>query len=164
MPQSNLNEDELQEVLVDENVLIGQGDGGAHVAQLCDAIYPTYFLKRWVRERKAMSLEAAVHRLTAQPARLFGLRDRGRLALGAPADLVVFDPDAVAPGPSLKAERQSQANFDRQVQSTLLQRPSEPADIAGAVHYLLSARVVTGQMIAVDSGQHLAWRHDDLFE
>jgi NAD(P)-dependent dehydrogenase (short-subunit alcohol dehydrogenase family) len=46
----------------------------------------------------------------------------------------------------------------------LLQRPSEPADIAGAVHYLLSARVVTGQMIAVDSGQHLAWRHDDLFE
>ena len=72
--------------------------------------------------------------------------------------------NAVAPGPSLKAERQSQANFDRQVQSTLLQRPSEPADIAGAVHYLLSARVVTGQMIAVDSGQHLAWRRDDLFE
>jgi NAD(P)-dependent dehydrogenase (short-subunit alcohol dehydrogenase family) len=72
--------------------------------------------------------------------------------------------NAVAPGPSLKAARQSQANFDAQVQSTLLKRASEPADIAGAVHYLLTAAAVTGQMIAVDSGQHLAWRQDDLFE
>jgi NAD(P)-dependent dehydrogenase (short-subunit alcohol dehydrogenase family) len=72
--------------------------------------------------------------------------------------------NAVAPGPSLKAERQSQANFDRQVQATLLKRPSEPADIAGAVHYLLSAPAVTGQMIAVDSGQHLAWSQEDLFK
>ena len=72
--------------------------------------------------------------------------------------------NAVAPGPSLKADKQSQRNFDAQVQATLLQRPSEPADIAGAVHYLLSARAVTGQMIAVDSGQHLAPCKDDLFE
>ena len=72
--------------------------------------------------------------------------------------------NAVAPGPSLKAARQSQANFDAQVQATLLKRPSEPADIAGAVHYLLTARAVTGQMIAVDSGQHLAWANDALFE
>lgn len=72
--------------------------------------------------------------------------------------------NAVAPGPSLKAERQSQRNFDAQVQATLLQRPSEPADIAGAVHYLLSARAVTGQMIAVDSGQHLTPRTGDFFE
>lgn len=71
--------------------------------------------------------------------------------------------NAVAPGPSLKAERQSQANFERQVHATLLQRPSEPADIAGAVHYLLSARAVTGQMIAVDSGQHLGWQQDNFF-
>ena len=72
--------------------------------------------------------------------------------------------NAVAPGPSLKAERQSEANFARQVQATLLKRPSEPADIAGAVHYLLSATAVTGQLIAVDSGQHLAWQQEDLFE
>ena len=72
--------------------------------------------------------------------------------------------NAVAPGPSLKAARQSQANFDAQVQATLLKRPSEPADIADAVHYLLTARAVTGQMIAVDSGQHLAWAQDALFE
>jgi NAD(P)-dependent dehydrogenase (short-subunit alcohol dehydrogenase family) len=72
--------------------------------------------------------------------------------------------NAVAPGPSLKAEKQSQENFDRHVRATLLQRPSEPADIAGAVHYLLTAPAVTGQMIAVDSGQHLGWSHDQFLE
>jgi NAD(P)-dependent dehydrogenase (short-subunit alcohol dehydrogenase family) len=72
--------------------------------------------------------------------------------------------NAVAPGPSLKAERQSQENFDGHVKATLLQRPSEPADIAGAVAYLLTAPAVTGQMIVVDSGQHLAWSRDKFFE
>ena len=72
--------------------------------------------------------------------------------------------NAVAPGPSLKAEHQSQANFDAHVKATLLQRPSAPEDIAGAVHYLLSAPAVTGQMIVVDSGQHLAWSADKFFE
>ncbi len=72
--------------------------------------------------------------------------------------------NAVAPGPSLKAERQSQENFDGHVKATLLQRPSEPADIAAAVAYLLAAPAVTGQMIVVDSGQHLAWSRDKFFE
>lgn len=72
--------------------------------------------------------------------------------------------NAVSPGPSLKASHQSQANFDRQVQSTLLQRPSGPAEIAGAVSYLVSAQAVTGQMIAVDSGQHLSWSASDFVE
>ncbi len=72
--------------------------------------------------------------------------------------------NAVAPGPSLKASHQSEANFDRQVQSTLLQRPSGPDQIAAAVSYLVSARAVTGQMIAVDSGQHLSWSAGDFVE
>lgn len=72
--------------------------------------------------------------------------------------------NAVAPGPSLKAERQSQENFDRHVRETLLQRTSSPEDIAGAVAYLLSAPAVTGQMIAVDSGQHLGWSRDQFLE
>jgi NAD(P)-dependent dehydrogenase (short-subunit alcohol dehydrogenase family) len=72
--------------------------------------------------------------------------------------------NAVAPGPSLKAERQTQANFDAHVQKTLLRRPSAPEDIAGGVHYLLSASAVTGQMIAVDSGQHLGWSEADFFQ
>ena len=72
--------------------------------------------------------------------------------------------NAVAPGPSLKAERQSQENFDAHVKATLLQRPSAPEDIAGAVAYLLAAPAVTGQMIVVDSGQHLAWSSEKFFE
>ncbi len=72
--------------------------------------------------------------------------------------------NAVAPGPALKASHQSQANFDRQVQSTLLKRPSGPEDIAAAVLYLVSAPSVTGQMIAVDSGQHLSWSPSDFVE
>lgn len=72
--------------------------------------------------------------------------------------------NAVAPGPSLKAERQSQENFDAHVKATLLQRPSAPEDIAGAVAYLLAAPAVTGQMIVVDSGQHLAWSPEKFFE
>lgn len=72
--------------------------------------------------------------------------------------------NAVAPGPSLKAAQQSQEDFDRQVRSTLLQRASVPADIAEAVHYLVAAGTVTGQMIAVDSGQHLGWQKCDFIE
>ena len=72
--------------------------------------------------------------------------------------------NAVAPGPSLKAERQSQATFDGHVKATLLQRPSSPEDIAAAVAYLLAAPAVTGQMIAVDSGQHLGWSRDQFLE
>lgn len=72
--------------------------------------------------------------------------------------------NAVAPGPSLKASRQSVENFERQVEATLLKRPSAPADIAGAVLYLLQARAVTGQMIAVDSGQHLGWAPDNFID
>jgi len=69
------------------------------VAQLCDANMPTELLAHWVRDRGAMTVEHAVHKLTAELADLFGVRDRGRLAPGAAADVVVFDLDALDPGP-----------------------------------------------------------------
>ena len=72
--------------------------------------------------------------------------------------------NGVGPGPTLKAEKQSERHFTRQVDATLLKRPVEPADIAAAVRYLLSAKAVTGQMIAVDSGQHLAWQTGDQYD
>ena len=59
---------------------------------LCDAGYSTYLLGKWVRERQALSLEAAVRRLTSVPADFFGIRSRGRLSPGLAADIVVFDP------------------------------------------------------------------------
>jgi NAD(P)-dependent dehydrogenase (short-subunit alcohol dehydrogenase family) len=69
--------------------------------------------------------------------------------------------NAVAPGPTLRAARQTEAHFQRQQAATILGRGSTPADIAAATRYLLEAHAVTGQMIAVDGGQHLNWRTAD---
>ncbi len=91
----NFVEDEVREIIQDPNVVIGLGDGGAHLSQLCDACYSTHLLGHWVREDGALTLEQAVHRLTGATASLFGLHDRGRLAVGLPADIVVFDPATV---------------------------------------------------------------------
>ena len=63
---------------------------------LCDSGYPTYVLGTWVRERKVLTLEEAVRRMTSDPADFFGIRDRGRIAPGMAADLVIFDPATVA--------------------------------------------------------------------
>ena len=82
-----------------DNVLIGLADSGAHVGQLCDACFATDLLGTWVRDRRVMSLERAVHKLTSEPAGVFGLHDRGVVAEGMAADLAVFDPATVAPGP-----------------------------------------------------------------
>ncbi|MDH3241328.1 MAG: SDR family oxidoreductase [Alphaproteobacteria bacterium] len=65
--------------------------------------------------------------------------------------------NGVGPGPVLPSPRQSEAAFQRQAGATPLGRAVDPADIAQAVRYLVGARSVTGQMIAVDSGQHLQW-------
>lgn len=70
--------------------------------------------------------------------------------------------NAVGPGPTLKNPRQSDADFDRQREATILQRGADPADICAAVRYLLDAPSVTGQMIAVDGGQHLIWQTPDV--
>jgi NAD(P)-dependent dehydrogenase (short-subunit alcohol dehydrogenase family) len=72
--------------------------------------------------------------------------------------------NGVGPGPTLKAAQQSEANFAKQVDATLLKRAPTPEDIAGAVRYLVSAKAVTGQMIAVDSGEHLVFGSGDQFE
>ncbi|MES2471327.1 MAG: SDR family oxidoreductase [Pseudomonadota bacterium] len=70
--------------------------------------------------------------------------------------------NAVGPGPTLKNPRQSDADFDGQRDATILKRGADPADICAAVRYLLDAPAVTGQMIAVDGGQHLIWQTPDV--
>ena len=70
--------------------------------------------------------------------------------------------NAVGPGPIMKNERQSQADFERQREATLLGRGAEPQDICDAVRYLLESPNVTGQMLAVDGGQHLIWQTPDV--
>jgi N-acyl-D-amino-acid deacylase len=103
MSSWNTRVDRMREILNEPSVLIALGDGGAHVDMLCDAGYPTYLLGTWVREREAMTLERGVQRLTSEPADLFGLKDRGRLQVGAPADVTVFDPKTI--GSSNRGER-----------------------------------------------------------
>ena len=103
MASFNTRVDRMAELLNDPSILIGLGDGGAHVDMLCDSGYPTYLLGTWVRERKVLSLEEAVRRLTSDPAKLFGISDRGWLRAGLAADVAVFDPDTV--GSSNRGER-----------------------------------------------------------
>ena len=93
------SEDQVEELLLNPNTVLGLSDAGAHASQLCDACLPTYLLGHWVREKQVLSLEQAIRMLTSRPAEVFGIRDRGRLGLGLPADLVVFDPDTVGDGP-----------------------------------------------------------------
>ena len=95
----NTDEDEVEELLTHPDTVLGLSDAGAHASQLCDACFSTHLLSRWVREREALTLERAVHMLTARPAEIFGIRDRGLLAEGRPADVVVFDPATVGAGP-----------------------------------------------------------------
>ena len=95
MASYNTRVDRMTELLNDPNILIGLGDGGAHVDMLCDSGYPTYLLGTWVRERGVLSLEHAVQRLTSDPADLFGIKDRGRLGPGMAGDVTIFDPAAV---------------------------------------------------------------------
>jgi N-acyl-D-aspartate/D-glutamate deacylase len=96
---ANDNQEGIAYLLPRDDVLLGLADSGAHVSQLCDACFATDLLGNWVRDRQVMSLEHAVHKLTAEPARVYGLKDRGSVEVGLAADLVVFDPDTVAPGP-----------------------------------------------------------------
>ena len=91
MASFNTRVDRMAEILNDKSVLVALGDGGAHVDMLCDAGYPTYLLGAWVRERQALTLEEGVRRLTSDPAEVFGVRNRGRLAPGLAADVAVFD-------------------------------------------------------------------------
>jgi NAD(P)-dependent dehydrogenase (short-subunit alcohol dehydrogenase family) len=70
--------------------------------------------------------------------------------------------NAVGPGPTLRNARQSDEDFARQREATILQRGADPADICAAIRYLLEADAVTGQMLAVDGGQHLIWQTADV--
>ena len=81
MQSFNTRVDRMAELLNDRSILLGLGDGGAHLDMLCDAGYPTYVLGTWVRERGVLTLEEAVRRMTSDPADFFGIRDRGRIAL-----------------------------------------------------------------------------------
>jgi N-acyl-D-aspartate/D-glutamate deacylase len=80
------------------HIMLGGSDAGAHLDRMCGAPYTTQFLADCLRGRKLMPLERAVQALSDVPARLFGLTERGRVAPGYHADLVLFDPETVGAG------------------------------------------------------------------
>jgi N-acyl-D-aspartate/D-glutamate deacylase len=94
----NVTESSVAELLQHPAVMLGLSDAGAHASQLCDAGFSTHLLGYWVREKQVLSLERAIHLLTARSADVFGITDRGRLTPGLAADVTVFDPDTVACG------------------------------------------------------------------
>ena len=109
-----MNQDEaaVGELLSHPSVVLGLSDAGAHASQLCDGCFSTHLLARWVREKQALSLEQAVRLLTSRSADVFGIRDRGRLAVGLAGDVAVFDPDTVGCSP-LRRVRDLPAGQDR---------------------------------------------------
>ena len=96
---ANDDEEGVAALLQVDGCTLGLSDAGAHVGQLCDAVAATDLLGKWVRDKKVLTLENAIHKLTKVQADLFRFTDRGELREGAFADVVVFDPNTVAPGP-----------------------------------------------------------------
>jgi N-acyl-D-aspartate/D-glutamate deacylase len=85
--------DTVGELIRRDDVVLGLGDGGAHYGMICDASYPTFLLAHWARDRakQRLSVPEAVRMITTVPARVAGLADRGRIAVGYKADLNVID-------------------------------------------------------------------------
>ena len=109
---ANDDTDGVAMLLHEPRCTIGLSDAGAHISQLCDAPQATDLLGTWVRDRQVLTLEDAVRKITKVQADLFGIPDRGVLARGAFADVVVFEPDTVAPGP-LRRVRDFPAGTER---------------------------------------------------
>ena len=95
-PLLDMNEERVAKKFSDPRTMIGISDGGAHVDMLCNAGYPSYLLGTFVREKQALSLEHAVRRITSEPARFFGLADRGVLRPGMAADITIFDANTIS--------------------------------------------------------------------
>jgi N-acyl-D-aspartate/D-glutamate deacylase len=95
-PIANEDQDMALELMRHPRSVTTFSDSGAHVSQLMDSSLQTHLLSHWVRSKQAFTLEEAVRMLTLVPATLWGFSDRGLIREGMAADLVVFDPDAIA--------------------------------------------------------------------
>jgi N-acyl-D-amino-acid deacylase len=96
----NAVDDGVEPLVKHKAGVIALSDAGAHLVYLCDAGFGLYFLGHWVRERGAFDLVEGVRRLTSHQAGLYGIPDRGHIAVGACADLLLFDPETVGISPS----------------------------------------------------------------
>jgi N-acyl-D-aspartate/D-glutamate deacylase len=135
-PLANENADYVLELMRHPRSVVTFSDAGAHVSQISDCSIPTYVLGHWVRDEQALTLEEGVRMLSFENASAFGLRGRGLLREGFAADLVVFDPDRIAP-----------------------QMPQIAHDLPGGARRLvqhaegISATVVAGEVL-LENGKH----------
>jgi N-acyl-D-amino-acid deacylase len=96
-PFANEADDDILGLIQHPNSVVTFSDSGAHVSQIADFSLHTHFLSHWVRERRALTLEEAVRRITSEIAHHWGLTDRGVLSTGKKADVTIFDADHIAP-------------------------------------------------------------------
>ena len=96
-PIANEDQDHALELMKHPRTVVTFSDSGAHVSQIMDASLQTHLLSHWVRAKQALTLEQAVRMLSFEPATHWGFSDRGLIREGFAADLIVFDPDTVAP-------------------------------------------------------------------
>jgi N-acyl-D-amino-acid deacylase len=96
-PIANENQDHALELMKHPRTVVTFSDSGAHVSQIMDASLQTHLLSYWVRARQAFSLEQAVRMLSFEPATHWGFSDRGLIREGMAADLLVLDPETIAP-------------------------------------------------------------------
>jgi N-acyl-D-aspartate/D-glutamate deacylase len=94
----NSDEEAVGRMIRHPNSLLSLSDAGAHLTFLCDAGFGLHFLGHWVRDNGLMPLAQGVRAITSYPAQVYGIRDRGCIAPGAWADLLLFDPAAVGRG------------------------------------------------------------------
>lgn len=96
-PLGAFDDQQTARLMPHPRTVVGFSDSGAHVSQMSDASIQTHLLAYWVRQRKELDLEQAVRMLTLEPARAWGMHDRGLVREGLVADLNVFDPATVGP-------------------------------------------------------------------
>jgi len=96
----NFGDEGVAPLLKHEAGVVALSDAGAHLIYMCDAGFGLHFLAHWVRERGDFDIVEGIRRLTSHPADLYGIPNRGRIALGAQADLLLFDPATVGVTPA----------------------------------------------------------------
>jgi len=148
---ANDEQEPVAALLTHDHVVLGLSDAGAHVDQLCDAPLPTDLLGTWVRERKVMPLEHAVRKLTGEPADVFGFAQRGYLRAGFHADVAVFDPDTVGPGPTRRV-RDFPADGERLTAET----PT------GLRHVLVNGTAIRADEAQIDRSADRPGRHPEI--
>jgi N-acyl-D-aspartate/D-glutamate deacylase len=96
----NVGDDGVARLLKHEAGVVALSDAGAHLIYMCDAGFGLHFLAHWVRERRDFTIQEGIRRLTSHPADLYGIPNRGRLVVGAQADMLLFEPATVGISPA----------------------------------------------------------------